>query len=374
MKTPLPTGASPLPPLYAGWMEDLLQAPIPEEKEATCSNCPMCSSSTIRRTEKDSVFNSSTKCCTYIPKIPNFLAGRILADHVTDAAKGRQAFEAYFNQTAVIRPQGVFPDYTFTLRYSSEVFGTEADMRCPYYLHEEGGLCGIWRHRAAVCSTWFCKYVRGVVGRKFWKTLNELLAVVQVNLSYWCMHQLEVGSKDFRKLFHWSETPDLITNFERQIYLHQSLFGRLEDPAQFLEFRKREWGIWLNREKEFYQECARLVSPLSWADVTSILGQSIAQRISLTKEDFAQLLSDSLPSQLRPGKCITADLSETEVRVWGYALYDPIDLPKSILEVIPYFDGHSTEEVLQRILAETGKSLQPEMLRRLVDFGILQTP
>jgi hypothetical protein len=30
-----------LPPTYAGWIGQLLQAPIPEETEATCSDCAM---------------------------------------------------------------------------------------------------------------------------------------------------------------------------------------------------------------------------------------------------------------------------------------------------------------------------------------------
>src|SRR5262245_15774211 len=34
--------ATPLPPLYAGWMEALLGGSLPDESEATCDDCAMC--------------------------------------------------------------------------------------------------------------------------------------------------------------------------------------------------------------------------------------------------------------------------------------------------------------------------------------------
>ncbi len=368
MKLPLPPGASTLPPLYSGWMDHLLQAPIPEESEATCSDCAMCLTKNIKRTSEDHLFNSSTKCCTYVPKIPNFLAGSIFLDHDPEAAKGRHAFEAYFLQKGVVRPHGVYPHYEFSLQYTpkTEDFGRNLEMRCPYYLEEEGGLCGIWRHRNAVCSTWFCKHVRGDVGKKFWNSLLDLLEVVQVRLSYWCLHELKAGSEDFRKMFHWSENPDFITNFDRQIYFHESLFGRLEDPVQFLDFRRREWGIWLDKEKEFYQECARLVLPLTWTDVESILGPRIFAPAIRVKEAFTELRSDSIPDLLLPGNFRTVNLSETEVRVWAYAAYDPIDLPKTVIESIPCFDGRTTTEVLNQV------QIDLNLLRKMIDFGVLE--
>lgn len=33
--------SEPLPALYAGWLEDLLGAPIPRESRATCDDCAM---------------------------------------------------------------------------------------------------------------------------------------------------------------------------------------------------------------------------------------------------------------------------------------------------------------------------------------------
>lgn len=366
MNLPLPAGASTLPPLYSGWMDYLLQASIPEESEATCFDCAMCLTKKINRTPNDHLFDSRAKCCTYVPKIPNFLAGSIFLDQDPEATKGRQAFEEYFLQKGVVRPHGIFPHVEFSLEYTprSELFGRNLEMRCPYYLEEEGGLCGIWRHRNAICSTWFCKHVRGAVGRKFWNTLRDLLRTVQIKLSYWCLHELKAGSEDFRQMFHWG-TPDFITTLDRQIYFHQSVFGRPKDPVQFLEFRKREWGIWLDREKEFYQECSRLVSRLTWTDVESILGSAISDPAIRVKEAFSELRSPSIPEVLFPGNFKTVNLNDAEVRVWAYAEYDPIDLPKSVMDKVPHFDGRKTPDVLH------GIDLDLSVLRKLIDFEIL---
>ena len=68
---------STLPPLYAGWIDDLLDGPLPHESEATCEDCAMWPSA---RTSASATlaFNRETKCCTYVPALANFLVGRIV--------------------------------------------------------------------------------------------------------------------------------------------------------------------------------------------------------------------------------------------------------------------------------------------------------
>ncbi len=69
---------STLPPLYAGWIDDLLGGPLPHESEATCEDCAMRPSGPAAAGAL--VFAAETKCCTYVPEVPNFLVGRILDD------------------------------------------------------------------------------------------------------------------------------------------------------------------------------------------------------------------------------------------------------------------------------------------------------
>ena len=61
-----------IPPLYAPWLRDIVGGPIPAETRATCDRCVMLPT---EGSAPDAVFFSPiTKCCTYQPTIPNFLA------------------------------------------------------------------------------------------------------------------------------------------------------------------------------------------------------------------------------------------------------------------------------------------------------------
>ena len=68
-----------LPSLYAGWMDALLEGPIPAETNATCHDCAM-SPPAEEAPGSTFLFKPASKCCTYWPALPNFLVGRILAD------------------------------------------------------------------------------------------------------------------------------------------------------------------------------------------------------------------------------------------------------------------------------------------------------
>jgi hypothetical protein len=58
-------------------------------------------------------------------------------------------------------------------------------------------------------------------------------------------------------------------------------------------------------------------------------------------------------------------------RVVSYNAYDPLDLSLDLFRVLGYFDGRPTAEALETIAAEEGLRLHPDLLRRLVDHGIL---
>ena len=54
-----------------------------------------------------------------------------------------------------------------------------------------------------------------------------------------------------------------------------------------------------------------------------------------------------------------------------YSQYDPLELPRLLVDVLPYFDGRPTVEALRRIRAGRRVNVQPGLVRRLVDFGVL---
>jgi hypothetical protein len=54
-----------------------------------------------------------------------------------------------------------------------------------------------------------------------------------------------------------------------------------------------------------------------------------------------------------------------------YSPYDPLELPRRLFDALGYFDGRPTQDALRRIRDECCLRLQPALVRRLVDFGVL---
>ena len=365
MKPRLPVlSGSPLPPLYAGWAAELLTGPVPDESQATCSDCAMCSTSAAPASASEFFFNPRTKCCTYVPALANFLVGRILADDEPASARGRASVESRLQAGVAVTPLGLGQPPTFRFLYDKTVpgsFGHSVALRCPHYLEDEGGKCGVWRHRASVCTTWFCKHVRGAVGQKFWQALHQLLSGVEHSLSRWCVLQLDVGPDALAKLFpmpRQAGTADVMD--------WRALDG-IVDPAVYRSL----WGRWLGRETEFYETCGRLVGSLKWPDVVAIGGPDIQIFAHLVREAHAALGSDEIPERIKIGKLAVISTDQASSCVCGYNGGDPLELPKALMDVLPHFDGRPTREALASIRAEAGIAVDPALVRKLVDFEIL---
>ena len=365
MKSRLPVlSGSPLPPFYAGWTAELLTGPVPHESEATCSDCAMCSTGARPAGASEFFYNPRTKCCTYVPALANFLVGRILADDDPAAARGRASVESRLQAGIAVTPLGLGQPPTFTFLYDKTVpgsFGHSLALRCPHYLEEEGGKCGVWRHRASVCTTWFCKHVRGAVGQKFWQALHRLLSGVEHSLCRWCVLQLDVGAAALEKLFpmpRQAGKPDVMD-------WHN--LDNIVDPAVYRSL----WGRWAGREAEFYKECGRLIDSLKWPDVVAIGGPDIQISARLVREAHGALLSEETPECVKIGKLSILSANRDSSCVYGYSGTDALELPGALMDVLPYFDGRPTREALARIEAETGIAVDPALVRKLVDFEIL---
>jgi hypothetical protein len=283
-------------------------------------------------------FNPSTKCCTYVPVLPNFLVGRMLGDDGPAFAHGRATVEARLARPLIVTPLGIGRTPTDDRRYRTRApssFGRDRSMRCPHYL-DEGGQCGIWRHRAAVCATWYCKHVRGAVGQRFWRTLHGLLSAVERDLSAWCAREL------------------------------------CGPTAATHDAGRRRFGEWSGREREFFIECARLVDALRWDDIARICGPEMAPLLSRTRAAFDELRSQAIPGRLRTGAYTVIGSHRGASIVEGYDGGDRLALPDAVLEALPYFDGSApTPDVLQTIRAATGLAMERDLVRLLVDFEIL---
>jgi len=359
--------ANMLPPLYETWIAQVLPGAIPEETNAPCQNCIMClpASNSPAHPVETVFFNPQTKCCTYLPRLPNFLAGRVLGDETPEMQPGRASVEERIRKGVAVTPLGLLRDAHFDLIYSAggeATFGKSRSMRCPHYI-EEGGLCGIWRHREATCVTWFCKHVRGAVGFQFWRTLHRLLGIVEESLARWCVLHLDVGSDALRVLFG-PKPPNGRPTLESA-----DLDGTV-DPARY----RAIWGSWAGREHDFYRASAALVEALTWEEISSLCGPELPILMRLTQEAYQALVAETIPPllQVRPLKQILMERNTCQVVT--YTTTDPLRIPKALVSALPAFDGRPVEQVRQGLASEQQLTLTDALIRKLMDFEVLAAP
>jgi hypothetical protein len=308
-------------------------------------------------------FNPQTKCCTYIPSVANYLVGRMLDDQDPTQTSGRLTVENRIRSGVRVTPLGLGQPADFQILYSSSqdsLFGQSRTFLCPHYLEEEGGRCGVWKNRAALCATWHCKYVRGVVGQEFWAALHKLLSAVEDSLSRWCVIELDIGSEALRYLFPLGRPKR-----------NDAIEPRALDGTAQLSDSRRLWGRWAGRETEFYRECARLVGQLNWQDVAAIDRAEMQICSRLLRDAYRRLLSEQIPDRLKVGGYQVVGMRQGSYCVSSYSPYDPLSLPQELITALGYFDGRPTNEALDAISKFENLSLEPSLVRRLTDFGVL---
>jgi hypothetical protein len=361
-----PDGGEPLPPLYARWVSELLGGAIPREARATCDACPMQTQPAQESQDRLYFFDPVVKCCTYVPELYSFLVGRILADTDPLAQAGRATVEKRIAGGVGVTPLGLMQSPVFSLLYgsSSDSFGRSRTFRCPHFL-EDTGRCGVWRHRESTCATWFCKHVRGSLGYAFWrKALHYLLEVVERDLARWCVHRLFASDETLQHVVAssaWKAVAEPVTG--------DSIDNRVTPKAY-----AGLWGEWRGREQEFYGRCADLVSPLSWGEVLAICGPEARAYERLTRHAYQRLTSQEVPPTLSVGSFHLIQIQRGVSRINTYSDYDPLDVPGAVMEALPYFDDRSTEDALAKIEKERGLRLDPALLQKMVDFGLLVRP
>ncbi|MBR0848651.1 hypothetical protein JQ543_12935 [Bradyrhizobium diazoefficiens] len=351
-----PSGVQNFPPLYDKWVVGLLGGPVPQESRATCESCAMCAGAGAPASDGSLFYDEAVKCCSYVPALPNFLVGRILA---ADSEPGRGSVVDRIGRVIGVVPLGLWPSPVYSLLYDEALgFGRNTSLRCPHFV-VDGGRCGIWQNRNATCVSWFCKHVRGAVGKAFWQALLGLLRQVEHELALWCVLELDVGTDSLQQASEWHRNRGTLT--------HDALDDRV-DPACYA----RHWGAWRGREQEFFRRCAQLVDPLSWEDVLAICGPDVRLHADLTRECYARLISDDIPRFLKPGSLQIVDMNPSATRIHTYRQTDPLDVPPVIMELLPYFDGRrATPDVISVIAGERGLRLDHALVRKLVDFMLL---
>ncbi len=352
-----------LPPLYSRWMEQLLGGPIPTESDATCAKCAMLRPEEGDISRDQFYFRADAKCCTYVPNLPNFLVGQALSDNDTISALGRATLDRRLAGGLAVTPLGCDRGAAYDLLYrrsASTSFGQSLRLRCPHYLEEGGGKCGIWLYRNSVCSTFFCIYMRGTIGKRFWEALHQLLKLIEDDLSCWCLSEIVADLDSLRHLF-----PSNPEDGHRPLDLDE--VDEIADPVKY----RTAWGGWLNREHDFYRECGQLVGQLNWRDVASICGSQVTVLARLAKDAYSELLSEELPAKLRVGSFNIRDLRLDRCCLTGHNLEYSLEVPRILLRALPYFDGSPWPKAVAAVATREGIKLDNSLVRKLVDFEIL---
>ena len=308
-------------------------------------------------------FKPETKCCTYVPTLHNFQVGLVLQDDDPSFSAGRATVEARLDARVAVTPAGIRPRPVEAALYrlgGAEAFGRNQTLRCPHYQDVDGGRCGIWRYRNAICTTWFCKPARGPVGRAFWKALERLLTTVEYQLARWCIGKLALEPDAL------GHVVALDNRDGTQAFDAAQLDGVVDESAY-----RAMWGRWCGREREFFRGAGELVRGLTWPVVLATAGAEAQLLANLVVHRYQALTSAQIPDRLVFGRAMATPTQGGRMQVVAHGVSEAVDLPGELWAALPAFDGRPTDAVLRAIAADHGIDLQPSLMRKLVDFELL---
>lgn len=232
---PIKLGTHWVPGVWRYMLPDALTGMnFPEERRSTCLNCPRA------RFEQ---WRPDYRCCTYHPRVPNFLLG--LALTVPESAK----IVTRLARDGFLMPEGMISSpnqWAFYLSDTAEDrFGRSEKVLCPF-LERHSGLCNLYAFRNSVCSTFFCYHDHGDQGDRFWSSLQTVAQQVEMAIGQWALDELGFDVKAYMKR---------LNSLSKKIQ-------KVSDPetgAWSPAARKIAWGKYYGRELELLSGCADLV-------------------------------------------------------------------------------------------------------------------
>jgi hypothetical protein len=373
--------ATALPPLQNAWLATLtgIRDPAPEPK-ATCRDCVMCAGEQVSGSKV--LFVPSVKCCSYLPNVPNFLAGRALH------GSGGHSIQARIAGRSGVTPLGLGLTSTDVTRLidAHPRFGRSAEVLCPHFEAETQG-CGIWQDRNAVCSTWFCQHERGALSQRFWHAVRDLLIAAEERLAH---RFLTVGglpesqiSAVLQERAGVRETITAATAKETPGPDAAGVDGRVDVPDEDVANEdhaneehggyERLWGSWQGREEAWFEQCAQALESVRDEELLEVM-RGVPHLADGVVNAWADLHTQNPPEQsgplrLRPreGSAIGTDL----ITLVGYSDFDPVRVPAELLRSLLLLDGRSSAQALEEIDRTHGAPLGHDLVRQLQDFGIL---
>lgn len=340
-----------LPEIYDRLFPDFFQQPIPQETLATCNDCAMCARPGQPQFPGQEFFRPDVKCCTYHPKLANFLVGGLLLDTNPAMEKGRRVVREKIKNRIGVSPSSILPSKKYALLHKfggERGFGKNLTLICPYYVLESG-LCGIWKFRDAVCSTYFCKTAAGQEGKRFWNVLRGYLVQAQDSLTWYAL--LNLG-------FEVDAIWDYLTTYTSDALEPQDL-DELPTPE---DVYRKIWVNWIGREEELYKKTYEIVSSLSREEYERISGMNQKVFQQWLKARYMDVVSPPIGTMLRPNPDLKAQQAADGMYVIkteaGFFTIQP-----ALYEVLGMFDGKRTvDEVKSMVLEKWDAPLEDELL------------
>jgi hypothetical protein len=348
-----------VPAFYHRLLPLFFEKEIPAEVFANCGNCPMTASNRAEmENEISRPFSPESKCCTFIPRIPNYIAGAVFTDAETQP--GRELLRNRIRGKRGIFPQGIYPDKKYRLLYEygrKNGFGKSSLLKCPYYIQGEFN-CSLWKYRESICATWFCKYLGGEAGRDFWNGMRDFFKLIQEKMMEHAIRELGLT---------------VVPPFgdDEQLSVED-----LDDlPMHRLEYQRR-WQQWEGREEEFYIRSIEIISRIGINDFNLILATEYPEQLKTLEEKYHRMVTipdilhvnpeyifeEVLPGKYRIRLSSILDRNDTAIT---YAF----DVPKSVID--SFRNRENTDYVIDELSVKSGIQLGKDLVIALFQHGIL---
>lgn len=354
-----------LPEAHRRLLPVVFDRPEIPERRATCEACAMCSPAEAAGTSGASTisFAPDLKCCTYQPTLPNFLVGAVLSDSSPEAAEGRRRMQARIRSRIGVTPQWLAPSRKHRVLLDAAratSFGRSKVLLCPFFV-EEGGLCSIWRHREAVCSTFFCKHEAGAAGHAFWIAEKAVLA----------HHEMVLARHAAQAVFPGAAEPTI----PRLRLTLEDLEDRPPSEDDYVSY----WGEWEGREEELYRRAYEVVQGLSATKALDLLADEprAAEHLETMAARYDAVVSPRLAERLvmNPALQATPVSAAGDMAVLTYSAYDPVRLVPELWAVLPEFTAEETvAEVKARLDRDKDVTIGDDLLLVLQNHAILVPP
>jgi len=351
-----------LPPIYEPLLSDFFDREAIVETRATCDDCEMCNKGQHPEGVEATYFRPDVKCCSFHPSLPNFLAGSILSDERAEAAEGKKRMRALIAARIGVTPHWLSPSAKYHMLYEAArraSFGRTDNLICPYF--DEDGRCSVWRHRESICTTYYCKFTRGVHSGKFWNALKGYLSFTEGCLARWSSREVD------------KEVTEI------QVNPHQLTLEELEDLPPNEEMYKRHWKSWVGREAEFYMACAAKIRGMDRAAFEKVVDAAPRGKDLTTtlKTMYANAIAPRLPDKLKLHpklKTLLLVNNKGMAITTPYNPYDIFSVEGRVYETLQELTHDTTFAETRAQLEKDGTPLDDELVKVLASHEVLIAP